>query len=51
MNPLPLKSYVRTPKILWYQADDRIVLRIMLAGVQRYFLNLDLDHIQFRYIL
>ncbi|KAK0179318.1 hypothetical protein PV327_005081 [Microctonus hyperodae] len=47
MNPLPLKSYVRTPKVVWYQADDRIVLRIMLAGVQKYSLNLDLDHIKF----
>lgn len=50
MNPVPLKTKgeIRIPKTLWYQADDRVVLRIMLPGVKEYFLNVDLDHLQFR---
>lgn len=42
------KSNVITPNVVWYQNDDRVVLRIMLIDVDDYFLSVDYNHLRFR---
>ncbi|XP_034950920.1 uncharacterized protein [Chelonus insularis] len=53
-NPQELKMQLplltnkfRTPTVYWYQTDNKIVLRIMLANVNKYFLFVDFDHIRY----
>lgn len=37
-----------TPKVIWYQSDVSVTLRIMLVDVEDYFLLVDEDHLRFR---
>lgn len=50
MDPWPLKSRALTPNILWYQDDGSVVLRIMLIDVDKFFLDIDLERLKFRYV-
>ncbi|XP_008547174.1 uncharacterized protein LOC103571005 [Microplitis demolitor] len=47
MNPAPLKNRALTPKILWYQDDGSIVFRIMLIDIEKFYLDVDLEHMKF----
>ncbi|XP_076277876.1 uncharacterized protein LOC143207881 [Lasioglossum baleicum] len=47
MSHLKLISKLYTPKILWYQTDVTVVLRILLQDVVKYFLHVECDHLLF----
>ncbi|XP_063972474.1 uncharacterized protein LOC135160164 [Diachasmimorpha longicaudata] len=47
MGPPMLKRRANLPKILWYQDDVKVVLRIMLVDVKKYFVDVDFDHVRF----
>ncbi|KAF7997594.1 hypothetical protein HCN44_006165 [Aphidius gifuensis] len=40
-------SNVITPNVVWYQNDDRVVLRVMLIDVDDYFLAVDYNQLRF----
>lgn len=42
-----LVSKYRTPKILWYQTDNAVYLRILLTNVEKYRINVDPDTFKF----
>lgn len=44
-----LISIFHTPKIMWYQTDNTIIIRVMLQDVKDYFLRIEADHLRFRY--
>jgi hypothetical protein len=45
----PLVSTARTPQVLWHQDECIIYIKIMLTGVQKYYIGWDVMHLQFRY--
>ena len=45
-----LVSEMCTPKVFWHQTDWSVGLRIMLCGVDDYFLFVDNDHLRFRLV-
>ncbi|XP_043491257.1 uncharacterized protein LOC122517030 isoform X2 [Polistes fuscatus] len=47
MDCPPLVNLFNNPKIIWYQTDITIVIRIMLQDVKNYFLRVEVDHLQF----
>ncbi|XP_015176875.1 PREDICTED: uncharacterized protein LOC107066599 isoform X2 [Polistes dominula] len=47
MDCPPLVNLFNNPKIMWYQTDTTIVIRIMLQDVKDYFLKVEVDHLQF----
>ncbi|KAK2579247.1 hypothetical protein KPH14_008213 [Odynerus spinipes] len=46
-----LTSSLYTPKIIWYQTDVAVILRVMLQDVKNYFLRVEADHLQFSTII
>lgn len=46
-----LVSTLYTPKIIWYQTDVSVVLRIMLQDVKDYYLKVEADYLQFSTIV
>ncbi|XP_031848297.2 putative ATP-dependent RNA helicase TDRD12 isoform X2 [Nomia melanderi] len=47
MNYPTLVSKLCTPKILWYQTDNTVIVRILLQDVDKYFLHVECDHLLF----
>ncbi|XP_043275479.1 uncharacterized protein [Venturia canescens] len=47
MNIPALIPSFPTPKVIWYQTDVSVTLRIMLVDVDDYFLLVDEDHLRF----
>lgn len=45
-----LVSNHRTPKIIWYQTDLTVIIRIPLIDVSDYYLRVEDTHLLFRYI-
>ncbi|PNF38037.1 hypothetical protein B7P43_G02372 [Cryptotermes secundus] len=43
----PLVSTARTPQVLWHQDECIIYIKIMLTGVQKYYIGWDVMHLQF----
>jgi hypothetical protein len=46
---LPLVRTTRTPQVLWHQDECIIYLKIMITGVQKYHIEWNVMHLQFRY--
>ncbi|XP_047348376.1 putative ATP-dependent RNA helicase TDRD12 isoform X1 [Vespa velutina] len=46
-----LINIFHTPKIIWYQTDNTIGIRVMLQDVKDYFLRVEIDHLFFSTIL
>jgi hypothetical protein len=44
-----LVSTTRMPQVLWHQDDCIIYIKIMLTGVQKYYIGWNMMHLQFRY--
>ena len=42
-------SKYHTPKIVWYQTDTTVIVRILLHDIKEYFLHVECDHLLFRY--
>ncbi|KAI4488649.1 hypothetical protein M0802_011465 [Mischocyttarus mexicanus] len=51
MDCPPLVNLFNNPKIIWYQTDIKIVIRIILQDVKDYFLKVEVDHLQFSTVL
>ncbi|XP_076754983.1 uncharacterized protein LOC143425830 [Xylocopa sonorina] len=51
MSYLKLVTKCYTPKILWYQTDVTVVIRILLQDVAEYFLRVECDHLLFSTIV
>ncbi|KAI4495305.1 hypothetical protein M0804_001506 [Polistes exclamans] len=51
MDCPPLVNLFNNPKIIWYQTDITIIIRIILQDVKDYFLRVEVDHLQFSTIL
>ncbi|KOC67197.1 hypothetical protein WH47_11854 [Habropoda laboriosa] len=47
MNCPRLASKYHTPKIIWYQTDVTVILRVLLQDVKEYFLRVECDHLLF----
>ncbi|KAK9301090.1 hypothetical protein QLX08_006428 [Tetragonisca angustula] len=47
MNCLKLVSKYHTPKIVWYQTDTTVIVRILLHDIKEYFLHVECDHLLF----
>ncbi|CAL7946838.1 unnamed protein product [Xylocopa violacea] len=47
MSHLKLVTKCYTPKILWYQTDVTVIIRILLQDVAEYFLRVECDHLLF----
>lgn len=47
MSSLKLVSKYHTPKIVWYQTDTTVIIRILLYDIKEYFLHVECDHILF----
>ncbi|XP_029052710.1 uncharacterized protein LOC114880642 [Osmia bicornis bicornis] len=47
MNYPKLISKLHTPKIVWYQTDITVVIRVLLQDVNNYFLHVECDHLLF----
>ncbi|KAK1133911.1 hypothetical protein K0M31_011697 [Melipona bicolor] len=47
MNCLKLVSKYHTPKIVWYQTDTTVIVRILLQDIKEYFLHVECDHLLF----
>lgn len=45
----PLVRTTRTPQVLWHQDECIVYVKIMLTGVQKYYIGWDVMHLQFRY--
>ncbi|XP_035734767.1 uncharacterized protein LOC118447214 isoform X3 [Vespa mandarinia] len=45
-----LINIFHTPKIIWYQTDNTIGIRVMLQDVKDYFLRVEIDHLFFSVI-
>lgn len=50
MNIPTLTTDLKMPKILWYQTDYHVHLRIQLIDVDKYYLRVDREKLQFRYL-
>ncbi|XP_015595034.1 uncharacterized protein LOC107267611 [Cephus cinctus] len=51
MDCPPLHSTLYNPKVLWYQNDFEVVIRIMLQDVKSYFIRVELDEFVFSTII
>lgn len=49
MNCPKLVSKYFTPKIIWYQTDTTVIVRILLQDIKEYFLRVKYDYLLFRY--
>ncbi|KAG6800088.1 hypothetical protein HZU73_04368 [Apis mellifera caucasica] len=47
MNCPKLVSKYFTPKIIWYQTDTTVIVRILLQDIKEYFLRVKYDHLLF----
>lgn len=47
----PLIHTSLNPKIIWYQTDFSVILRIMLQDIEEYYLKVEIDSLIFRYLL
>ena len=45
----PLVNTTRTPQVLWHQDDCIVYIKIMLTGVQKYYIGWDAMYLLFRY--
>lgn len=43
-----LVANVNTPKLMWYQTDTTVVIRILLTDVVNYYLRVENDHLLFK---
>lgn len=44
-----LISDCRTPKVFWHQTDNAIFIEILLIDVEKYYLKVTSDTLQFRF--